>query len=137
LTAQNESAAYRIRDAGGSLAVEELWRGTSLKKNFAMPVVYGDHIYGYDADFLACVDAKTGERVWKERSEAAGLILVDGHLVIFDSDGAVVVAEASPEGFEVATRAKVSEEGGYTFPSFSDGGIFVRNMDSIARVDVR
>lgn len=137
LTAQNESAAYRIRDAGGSFAVEELWRGTNLKKNFAMPVVYGDHIYGYDADFLTCVNATTGERVWKERSEAAGLILVDGHLVIFASDGTVVVAEASPERFKEQTRAKVSEEGGFTFPSFSDGGIFVRTMDSIARVDVR
>jgi outer membrane protein assembly factor BamB len=137
LTAQNESAAYRVRDAGGSFSVEQLWRGSSLKKNFAMPVVYDDHIYGYDADFLACVDARTGARVWKERSEAAGLILVDGHLVIFASDGSLVVAEASPEGFEIATRAKVSEEGGFTFPSFSDGGIFVRNMESIARVDVR
>ncbi len=82
------------------------------------------------------MDAGTGKQLWKARSSAAGLILVDSHLVIFGSDGAVVVAEASPEGYEARARVKVSETGGYTFPSFSDGAIFVRTLDDIARVDV-
>ena len=27
-----------------------------------MPVAHDGYLYGYDADFLACVDARTGER---------------------------------------------------------------------------
>ncbi len=136
LTARNESAAFRVTKSGDGFSAKQVWRSTNLKQNFAAPVVHGNHIYGYDADFLACVDAASGERVWKTRSNAAGLVLVDGHLVIFDSDGSVIVAEASPDGYKERTRVKVAEKGGFTYPSFSDGAIFVRNLETIARIDV-
>lgn len=136
LVERMESVAFRVEKTGDSFAVSELWRGTNLKNNFAAPVVHDGNIYGYSGDFLTCVNARTGEQLWKARSSAAGLILVDGHLVIFGTDGAVLVAEASPEGYEEKARVKVSETAGYTFPSFSDGGIFVRGLDDIGRVDV-
>ncbi len=136
LVERNGSVALQVSKNGDSFAVSDLWRGTELRNNFAAPVIHDGHIYGYSGDFLACVDARTGEQLWKARSAAAGLILVDSHLVIFAADGAVVVAEASPEGYEEKARVKVSETAGYTFPSFSNGGIFVRNLDHIARVDV-
>ena len=102
-----------------------------------MPVVHEGHIYGYDAAYLACVDAANGEQLWKARSDAAGLLLVDGHLVIFAADGAVVVVEASTEGYREKGSREVAKKGVYTFPSFSDGAIYVRNLESIARVDVQ
>ena len=136
LTGGAESAALQVSKSGDELEVKELWRGTSLKGNFAMPVLHGEHLYGFNGDFLSCVHARTGEQTWKHRSDAAGLILVDEHLVIFDSSGDVVIGAASSEGFEEKSRVNVSEKGGYTFPSFSDGGIFVRNLTDIARVNV-
>jgi len=69
-------------------------------------------------------------------ANAAGLILVDGHLVLFATDGAVVVLEATPEAFRERARLQVTERAGYTYPSFSDGSIFVRNLERIARVQV-
>ena len=135
LTGGGESAAFRVGEKASG--VSEVWRAESLKGNFAMPVVKDGYLYGYDGDFLACVDAATGERKWKERSKAAGLILVDDHLVIFLSDGAVVVSTASPEGYEERARVQAAKEGGYTYPSFSDGAIFVRNLADIARVNVK
>ena len=136
LTAQNESAAYRVTSDDGAHRVEPLWRSTALKKSFAMPVVHDGHIFGYDADFLTCVDAATGKRLWKERSAASGLILVDDHILIATEDGHLVVAQASADGYEERTRVRFAEEGGFTFPSFADGSIYVRNMDSVARIDV-
>jgi outer membrane protein assembly factor BamB len=137
LTGRNESVAIVVaRAEKGSFVAKEAWRGTNLKGNFAMPVVHQGHIYGYDADFLTCVDASNGDQLWKHRADAAGLILVDGHLVLFASDGAVVIGEASPEGFEEKAKVQVSEEAGFTYPSFSDGGIYVRNMETISRVNI-
>lgn len=137
LTARNESAAYAVAKSGGELTIEQTWRGSRLKGNFAMPVAYEGHVYGYDGDFLACVEAGSGTQLWKERADAAGLVLVDGHLVLYATDGTIVVAEASPAGFEPKTSLQVSERSGFTFPSFSDGGIYVRNLETIARIDVR
>ena len=137
LTARNESAAFHVDKDGEGFRAAEIWRGNNLKGNFAMPVVHDGYIYGYDADFLASVDAASGERMWKTRSDAAGLILVDGHLVIFDSEGDVVIAAASSEGYEELASIDVAEEGGFTSPSFSEGGIYVRTMEKMARVDVK
>lgn len=52
------------------------------------------------------------------------------------SDGSVVVAEVSPEAYKEKARVKVSEEGDFTFPSFSGGAVFVPNMKHIGKVDV-
>ena len=65
-----------------------------------------------------------------------GLILIDGHLVVFAPSGDVVVARASPEGFKEEARVKVSERGTYTYPSFSDGLILVRNTRDFAAISV-
>jgi outer membrane protein assembly factor BamB len=137
LTGGSESVAYEIGAADDTFGAKELWRSQSLKGNYAMPVVHEGHLYGYNGDFLACVSAATGEQAWKYRSDAAGLILVDDHLVIFDSQGEVIVAEPSPKGYNEKAKVRVSDKGGFTFPSFADGGIFVRNLESIARVNVQ
>lgn len=137
LTGGGESAAFEVGSGEAGFVVEELWRAEVLKGNFAMPIAYEGHLYGYNGDFLECVDATDGKRKWKSRSDAAGLVLVDGHLVLFASDGDVVVGRASSDGFEERTRIKVAEKAGLTYPSFSDGNIFVRNLEKIARVEVR
>ena len=133
LTGRSESAAFRIADG----KVTELWKNSNLKGSFVMPVVHDGHVYGVNAKFLTCVDAATGEQRWKARESASGLILVDGHLVVFGGEGEVVVGAARPEAFNAAARLKVAETGGYTFPTYSDGGVYVRNLEKIARVDVK
>ena len=136
LTGGAESAAFRLTADEDGFTLRELWRGPFLKGNFAMPVVHGGNLFGYNGEYLACVDATTGERRWKHKMDAAGLILVDDHLVLFASDGAVVAAAASAEGFAERARVQVDEKAGLTYPSFADGGIFVRNLERIARIDI-
>lgn len=137
LTGGVGSVLFRVRRAESGFAVSEVWRTRALKGSFALPVLHEGHLYGYDGDFLACVDAATGERAWKVRSGGLGLILVDGHLVFLDGDGSVVVAKASPEGYREVGRLSVSGSGSYTYPAFSDGSIYVRNLEELVRVDVR
>ncbi|MGD8375232.1 MAG: PQQ-like beta-propeller repeat protein [Acidobacteriota bacterium] len=136
LTGGVGSHSFRVQRGEDGFAVSEVWRTGALKGSFALPVLHEGHLYGFDGDFLACVDAATGERVWKVRSGGLGLILVDGHLVFLDDDGSVVVVSASPEGYVEAARLSVSGSGSYTYPAFSDGSIYVRNLEEIVRVDV-
>jgi enterochelin esterase family protein len=133
-----ESAAFRVRRVDERHTVEELWRTTDLKGSFGAPVFHEGYLYGFSGDFLTCVSAEDGSKVWKSRAPGGhGLILVDGHLVILGADGAVVAAEASPEGYVEQARVRVFERGSYTYPSFADERIFVRNTRGIAAVSVR
>jgi len=147
LTGQPESKAYRLvyveyeakkkKDSSVGFRVEEHWTSTQLKGSLATPVLHDGHLYGFDAEFLTCLDASTGERVWKSRPPGGrGLVLIDGHLVIFANDGSVVAAEATPEGYVEQARVKVSEAGSYSYPSYDDGRFFVRNTTDFAAVSV-
>jgi enterochelin esterase-like enzyme/outer membrane protein assembly factor BamB len=137
LMGEESSKAFGVtRDASG-WRVEELWSTRALKGSLATPVVHEGHLYGFDGDFLTCIDAAKGEKAWKSRPPGGrGLILVDGHLVVFANDGAVVVAEATPEGYREKARLPVADAGTYTYPSFASGRIFVRNTKELAAIAV-
>ncbi|MCP3961705.1 MAG: PQQ-binding-like beta-propeller repeat protein [bacterium] len=137
LTYWPESVLFRIAKADGGYGAAEVWRSKALRGNYAIPVPYEGHLYGYSGNFLTCVDAATGETVWKSRPPGRGnLVLVDGHLVIQARSGEVVVAEASPEGYREKARIQALERGYYTRPSFAGGKIYVRNLEDIAAIGI-
>ncbi len=137
LTSWPEAALFRITKAGSDYQVEEAWRSPALRGNYAIPIPYEGHLYGFSGRFLTCVDAKTGETVWKSRPPGGGnLVLVDGHLVIQAPSGELVVAEASPEGYREKTRVQALDRGYFTRPSFAGGRFYVRNLTDITAIGV-
>ncbi len=137
LTYWPEAALFRIAKAGSDYQVEEVWRSPALRGNYAIPIPYEGHLYGFSGRFLTCVDASNGETVWKSRPPGGGnLVLVDGHLVIQAPSGELVVAEASPEGYREKARVQALDRGYFTRPSFAGGRFYVRNLTDIAAVGV-
>ena len=136
LTSFQGVQTVRIAQAGGEWSVEKLWEG-GIRSTWAFPVPHGDHVYGFAGQFLTCLDAETGEAVWKSRPPGRGtLIAVDDHLVILAATGEMVVAEASPEGYREKTRTAVLDEGYLTSPSFASGRVYVRNLSQMAAVTI-
>ncbi|MFQ5789874.1 MAG: PQQ-binding-like beta-propeller repeat protein [Acidobacteriota bacterium] len=134
---QSDAVLYQVERAEDGFAVEEIWRTSALKYSYAVPVLYEEHLYGFNRGFLTCVDLTTGKVVWKSRPPGgSGLILVDEHLVIFASSGVVVVAEATPEGYREKARIPISDRGSFSSPSFAEGRIYVRNHTHIASIAV-
>jgi outer membrane protein assembly factor BamB len=139
LTAWTESALFRIEKAGQAYRAEKTWtsRALTLRGGMAVPAPYQGHIYGFSGRFLGCIDAATGEPVWRSRTPGEGnLVLVDGHLVILAESGEVVVAAATPDGYQEEARLAVLEDGQVTRPTFASGRIFVRNFGEIAALGV-
>ena len=137
LSGRRGAGLYQVRKTDGGYEMTEVWKTRGLRSTYTIPVPYEGHLYGYSGNFLTCVDTATGETVWKSRPPGRGsLVLVDGHLVIQASSGDVVVAEASPEGFQEKTRVKALDVGSLTAPSFAGGRVYVRNLTQIASVGV-
>ena len=111
------------------------WQSDELRGNYAAPVFYEGHLYGFTGRYLTCVDAKTGVRRWRSRQPGGkGIIAVGGHLVLFGAKGDVVVAKISPDAYLEEARLNVSDADGYSWPSFADGIIFVRNLRHLVAV---
>lgn len=131
------AAVFRVSQTDGTFAVEELYRSEALGRTYSPPVYHDGHVYGFRGQVLTCMNAAGGERVWRSRPPGGdGLILVDGHLVIFGAKGNVVVAEASPEGYNELARLQALGGSGLTWPSFASGRVYVRNLDEMAAVAV-
>ncbi|MEM7587827.1 MAG: PQQ-binding-like beta-propeller repeat protein [Acidobacteriota bacterium] len=134
-----ETALFQVDKNGEEYTVEEVWRSRALRSqgNFATPVPYEGYLYGFSGSFLTCVNAATGEMVWKSRPPGIGnLVLIDGYLVILVRSGEIVVAEATPEGYEEVSRIQALERGYFTRPSFAGGTVYVRNLTDISAIGV-
>ena len=124
---------YRRTEDG----VEEAWRTRAFGNGFALPVLVGDHLYGFSGSVLTCVAAATGEIVWRSRElNSLGLSAVDGMLAIVSRDGELVLVDASPDGYREIARVPVFENGNYAIPTFHGGRFLIRNLEQLAAVRV-
>jgi enterochelin esterase-like enzyme/outer membrane protein assembly factor BamB len=130
-----ESKAFAVRQDAGAWKVEPAWTTRSLKGSLATPVFHEGHLYGFDGDFLTCISATDGEKVWKSRPPGGrGLVLVDARLLIFANDGSIVSADATPAGYVETGRLAVADAGTWTYPSFANGIVYVRNTTDLAAI---
>ncbi len=122
----------------GQMSLEPLWSSGSIRGSYALPVHHQGHLYAYNSRYLSCIDAATGERVWRSRQPGDGfLMLVDGHLVVITKKGSLHVAEASPEGYREIASLPLLEDGSWTPPSFAGGRIYARGLGAIAAVELK
>jgi enterochelin esterase-like enzyme/outer membrane protein assembly factor BamB len=128
---------FKVSKDDSGYSIQELYRSEDLGGTYALPVEHKGYIYGFKRQFLTCIDAGTGELVWKSRPPGGrGLILVDGHLIVYAAQGNVVVVKATPEGYMETARVQAMEGSGYTWPSFAGNQIFVRSLGEMAAVKI-
>jgi outer membrane protein assembly factor BamB len=147
------------------LAVEQLWKriGKSeqprdtdaLHSIIATPLLDGDYLYGVDSyGELRCLDAKTGDRLWENKTATAPGRWSNIHIVrhgervwMFNEAGELLIGRLSPKGFEEISRAKLIEptpdqlrqrrgDGKYfgvcwSHPAFANRCVFARNDKEI------
>jgi outer membrane protein assembly factor BamB len=118
--------------------VKEVWNNRLMKNHFSSPVLYEGHIYGFDNASLKCLVAQTGEQKWVQRGYGKGsLILADGLLYILSDQGQLILAEATPAGFQEKGKVKVMEGKTWTAPVLSHGRLYLRDEDEMLVLDVR
>jgi len=94
-------------------------------------------IFGHNGRILICVDAETGDRVWRSREPGDGLpILVDGHLVIATKEGKLSISPASGDGYDEKVSLQVFDNLVWAPPAFANGKLYIRSMSEIACVEI-
>lgn len=141
-------AMLGLKPSGSLFDVEAVWTShgprSVLRNEWQTSILLDGHLYGFDnvggagpVSHLTCVKADTGERVWQQlRFGKGNLIAADGKLFIVMINGELVVARATPQGYQELGRSTVI---GLTrqAPSLSDGLLFLRDNQEIVCLDVR
>jgi outer membrane protein assembly factor BamB len=123
-----------LYDMSDPASPTQIYRNWNMHTHFNSCVLWNGHLYGFDGHvtrdegYLTCLDFETGETRWKERGVRKGsLMIADGKIVALEETGVLIVAEATPEGYNELSRAHVLGGRCWTPPVLCDGRIYCRN----------
>lgn len=142
------SAMLALSKQGELFTASPKWESVGpksvMRNEWQTSILLDGHLYGFDnvggagpISHLTCVDAKTGKRVWQEARFGKGnMIAADGKLFIVSIEGELIVANASPKGYEELGRKEICKTTRQA-PALSKGMLYVRDEEDIVCVDVR
>ncbi|MBX3732970.1 MAG: PQQ-binding-like beta-propeller repeat protein [Verrucomicrobiae bacterium] len=123
------AALYRL----GPGEPVQVWKSKVLRTQMNAAVLLGGHLYGVDGDTtekaaLKCVEAATGAELWSQGGfGSGGLIIAGGRILALGGTGELMVAPATPDGFEPVSRSQVLGGKTWTAPVLANGRVYCRN----------
>ncbi len=148
ITSGYGSGCALLKVAGGKATI--VWRGKQMASQFSSCVLYKGHLYGVHGNtgmremtgkaVVRCIELATGKVKWSSERIYMGALMLAGDKLIIQGDGGwLSVAEASPDGLKVISRAKVLDGMCWTMPVLAGGRIYCRNnkRGELVCLDVR
>jgi outer membrane protein assembly factor BamB len=142
LSASYGTGATLLQVANGS--VKPLWSGDeSLSNHYSTSIHRDGYLYGFEGrqefgQSLRCIELATGKVMWNVDGFGAGTLLIAGDLLVITREsGELVLAPASPKGFQPAARAQLIPGTIRAYPALSAGTLFVRNEKTLAAFSLR
>jgi outer membrane protein assembly factor BamB len=118
-----------LRPGAEGTTPEVVWKTGKLKLDFATPVAYRGRVYSVGTVNVECLDAKTGDSIWKERLKGkhfwASPIIADGKLYIVSEDGFTNVIKLDDKHEVLATNSL--GETTLATPAVANGCLFLRS----------
>ncbi len=119
---------FQITNEGGKFAAKELWSNSKMKTQFNSVTPIGDLLFGLDDGKMACMDSKTGDRLWKDGKFGAGQHLIVGNYALIQSEpGPVILAEVKREGFKELSSLQALSTKTWNYPTLAGRHLLVRN----------
>lgn len=128
-----------ITRTGDTFSAQEVYFSNRLPTSTGGAVLVGDHLYGAGNQTLLCINFKTGEIAWEERSPAApgSILAIDGHLILHGDNGQIALVKASPETYrEIAVFTPPNEPDrgqakAWAHPAVANGKLYIRDWTSL------
>lgn len=122
---------HRVRKDG----LEEVWKGDeSLSNQFNTSLYRDGFLYGVHGrqDFgdakLRCVELKTGKVRWTRESVGCGsMILAEGHLIVLEEHGDLVLVEATPATYREKARVSLLTRPCFAEIALANGRLYARD----------
>ncbi len=138
---QKPAVGLRVTKTDEKMSTTPAWQNADIKAYMASPVVFGDHLAGFDSAShrLTCLDLATGSAKWT--SDRLGghvcLIAAGDRILAQTSKGKMVMAKAAPKSYQEIGRWKISEIGETRpYPALSAGRLYVKDKENLLCYDL-
>jgi outer membrane protein assembly factor BamB len=135
------SAAYNVGASACAVAkgadgwtATQLWFNKELPNHWSTPVCSDGYLYGIygQAKFgsapLKCVELATGKVLWAHDGFGpGGCTLVNGHVLVLNDAGDLVLVKATPTAYTEVSRSHVLAGKCWNAPTISNGRIYARS----------
>jgi outer membrane protein assembly factor BamB len=129
----------QVLQDGDSQTAEEVYFEKKMANHHGGIVKVGDYLYGFGTG-LICMNFRTGDIAWQDRSVGKGsLTVADGMLYLLSERNEVALAEATPEGYREHGRFMIPSHGrpSWAHPVVIGGVLYIRDQQSLTAYDVR
>lgn len=138
--AKGELWAVKLGGEGVVTQTHVAWKVTRNVPNRPSPVLAGDLLFMVDQDggVASCLDAKTGEVVWRERLPGVGNhssspVAAEGRIYFFNENGDGTVIAASRQ-FKVLAENKL-DSGFMASPAIAGKALYLRSKTHLYRIE--
>jgi outer membrane protein assembly factor BamB len=135
----SSSILIEVTREGETLGAVERWRSARFKGSYSPGVLHEGHLFGFNAQYLTCLDPASGEVKWRHKANAGALVLVGRHLLVLgEQSGLLRVVEATPEGYRQVAELAAFNAGAasFTHPSIAGGRAYLRNTEELLAVEL-
>jgi outer membrane protein assembly factor BamB len=129
--------AVKLGGKGDVTKTNVAWKITKNAPLKPSPLLVGDELYLLaETGFLTCLDAKTGQEIWKHRAGAnfsASPIVASGRIYVCSEEGKVAVLAAGKEAKQLAVNEM--NEKIMASPAVSGDALFIRTDKALYRIE--
>lgn len=139
---RSEMLAIRPDGTGDVTDTHVVWKAFKGIGRKPSPLIVDDLLYTVSdsAGIVTCLDAKTGEEVWKGRvageGHSASPLYAAGRLYVFAEDGSATALQPGRE-FRVLGESSLAEGGVMGTPAIAGDAIFLRTASHLYRIEER
>ena len=131
-----------LRLTNGGRSVERVWESKEFDSKTGGAVKIGNYVYGSGDNhkYWFCLDWKTGEQRYKDRSIAVGAVIaVDDMLYCYSDKGEMALVKATPEKFDIVSKFPITlgTEQHWAHPVIYNGVLYVRHGNTLMAYRVR
>ncbi len=134
------SVMLRLTDGGRK--VEQAWENKEFDSKMGGAVKLGNYVYasGDHNKYWFCLDWKTGEQKYKDRTIGVGnVIAADNMLYCYSEKGEMALVKATPEKFDLVSQFPVTlgTEQHWAHPVLYKGVMYVRHGNTLMAYKVK
>lgn len=132
---------FDITKRGDRFRVDERYANRDIKNHHGGAILVEDHIYASSGPILVCMELKSGDVKWEQRSVGKGsLSYADGHLYLRSEQGPIALIEANPSAYVEKGRFKQpdrSRRQSWAHPVIANGRLILRDQNTLLSYDLK
>ena len=132
------TTAIRPAIVAGKWQTPQVWQNADVPTYMSTPVESGGYLFGLthrNRGQFFCLDLKTGKTMWMTKGregENAALMTAAGLVLAMTTEGELQILRNDPKAADVVKRYTLAESPVWAHPAFVNGGIIVKDADSLA-----